>query len=230
MLKAIVVDDEPMAHEVLKGLTEKVTFVDIAGYYYNAFEAMEYLNNNTIDLIFLDIKMPGMSGIELLRTLPQPPMVIFTTGYSEHAVESFELDAIDYLLKPFSLVRFLKACNKAYEQYAFKRKQSLSGETPQSIFIKSGYEQVKINIDEIIYAEGSGNYVQFVLNNKKIASRLTMIEAAALLPEKDFIRIHRSFIISKKHLTKADKRSVWVNQTELPIGPAYAAAIDKIIK
>lgn len=230
MLKAIVVDDEPMAHEVLKGLTEKVTFVDIAGYYYNAFEAMEYLNNNTIDLIFLDIKMPGMSGIELLRTLPQPPMVIFTTGYSEHAVESFELDAIDYLLKPFSLVRFLKACNKAYEQYAFKRKQSLSGETPQSIFIKSGYEQVKINIDEIIYAEGSGNYVQFVLNNKKIASRLTMIEAAALLPEKDFIRIHRSFIISKKHLTKADKRSVWVNQTELPIGPAYATAIDKIIK
>jgi DNA-binding LytR/AlgR family response regulator len=230
MLKAIVVDDEPMAHEVMKGLTDKVTFVEMAGYYTNAFDALEFLNNNIVDLIFLDIKMPGMSGIELLRTLPQPPMVIFTTGYSEHAVESFELDAIDYLLKPFSLVRFLKACNKAYEQYALRRKQSQFDETPQSIFIKSGYEQVKINIDEIIYAEGSGNYVQFVLNNRKIASRLTMMEAAALLPEKDFIRIHRSFIISKKHLTKADKRSVWVNQTELPIGPAYAAAIEKITK
>jgi DNA-binding LytR/AlgR family response regulator len=229
MLKAIVVDDEPMAHEVMKGLTDKVTFVEIVGYYTNAFDALDFLNNKTVDLIFLDIKMPGMSGIELLRTLPQPPMVIFTTGYSEHAVESFELDAIDYLLKPFSLVRFLKACNKAYEQYALKRKQSQSGETPQSIFIKSGYEQVKINIDEIIYAEGSGNYVQFVLSNRKIASRLTMMEAAALLQEKDFIRIHRSFIISKKHLTKADKRSVWVNQTELPIGPAYTAALEKII-
>lgn len=230
MLKAIVVDDEPMAHEVMKGLTDKVTFVEIAGYYTNAFDALAFLNNNTVDLIFLDIKMPGMSGIELLRTLPQPPMVIFTTGYSDHAVESFELDAIDYLLKPFSLVRFLKACNKAYEQFALRIKQYQSAETPQSIFIKSGYEQVKINIDEIIYAEGSGNYVQFVLDNRKIASRLTMMEAAALLTEKDFIRIHRSFIISKKHLTKTDKRSVWVNQTELPIGPAYAAALEKIIK
>ena len=229
MLKAIVVDDEPMAHEVMRGLTDKVTFVEIAAYFSNAFEAMEYLNKNTVDLIFLDIKMPGMSGIELVRTLPQPPMVIFTTGYSEHAVESFELDAIDYLLKPFSLVRFLKACNKAYEQIALKKKTNLSTEIPQAIFIKSGYEHVRIDIDEILYAEGSGNYVQFVLANKKIASRLTMVEATALLTERNFIRIHRSFIIAKKHITRADKRSVWVNQTELPIGPAFAAAFEKLI-
>ncbi len=230
MLRAIVVDDEPMAHEVMRGLTDKVTFVEIAGYFSNAFTALEFLNSNAVDLIFLDIKMPGMSGIELLRSLPQPPMIIFTTAYSEHAVESFELDAIDYLMKPFSLVRLLKACNKAYEQYSFRRKSNEKLDTPQSIFIKSGYEQIRINMNEILYAEGSGNYVQFVLSSRKIASRLTMSEAVALLPEKDFIRIHRSFIVAVKHIAKADKHSVWIHQTELPIGPAYAADIEKLIK
>ena len=120
MLKAIAIDDEPMALEVIKGLTDKVTFVELAGYFTNAFEAMAFLQNNKVDLLLLDIKMPDISGIELIKSLPDPPMVIFTTAHSEHAVEGFEVDAIDYLLKPFSLTRFLKACNKAYEYYAHK--------------------------------------------------------------------------------------------------------------
>src|SRR5690349_18150725 len=160
MLKAIIIDDEPMALEVVKGLTEKVTFVELVGFFTNAFEAMAFLQSNKIDLLFLDIKMPDISGIELLKSIPNPPMVIFTTAYSEHAVESFELNAIDYLLKPFSLARFLKACNKAYEQYEWRKNRNDPAPADKSVFIKSGYEQVKVSLEDILYAEGSGNYVQ----------------------------------------------------------------------
>ena len=221
MLKAIVIDDEPMALEVIKGLTEKVTFVELARYFTNSFEAMGFLQTNKIDLIFLDIKMPDISGIDFLKSIHNPPMVIFTTAYSEHAVESFELDAIDYLLKPFSLTRFLKACNKAYEQYELRRNKNDSSSGLSSVFIKSGYEQIRVELKDILYAESSGNYVQFVLENKKIASRLTMSEAEALLPATDFIRVHRSYIVSKKHIQKLDKKNIWIQQKEIPIGTAY---------
>ncbi len=229
MLQAIVIDDEPLALEVIKGLTEKVTFVEVKGYFTNSFEAMTYMQTNRVDLLLLDIKMPDISGIELLRSLPDPPMVIFTTAYSEHALEGFELNAIDYLLKPFSLTRFLKACNKAYEYYELKKNKNSSPAGLSYIFIKSGYEQVRVELDDIRYAEASGNYVVFVLEKQKIASRLTMSETEALLPGKLFTRVHRSYIVSKKHIQKADKKTVWVQQTEIPIGPAYASEIEKII-
>ena len=229
MLHAIVLDDEPLALEVVRSMTEKVNFVDVRAYFTNAFEAMDYLKTNDIDLVFLDIKMPDITGIDFFRSLSNPPMVIFTTAYSEHAVESFELDAIDYLLKPFSMVRFLKACNKAYAAADRKAKQSTPSTGPSHIFIKSGYEQIRISLTDILYAEGSGNYVQFVLDNKKIASRLTMGEAQEILPIPAFVRIHRSFIVAKQHIQKMDRKSVWINQTELPIGAAYLSEIDKII-
>jgi DNA-binding LytR/AlgR family response regulator len=228
MLKAIVIDDEPLALEVIKGLTEKVTFVELSGYFTNSFQAMEFIQSNKIDLIFLDIKMPDISGIEFLKSIPNPPMVIFTTAYSEHAVESFELNAIDYLLKPFSLTRFLKACNKAYEHYEL-RKTKIDSSGLSSVFIKSGYEQIRVELNDILYAEGSGNYVQLVLANKKIASRLTMSEAEALLPPAAFIRVHRSFIVSKKHIQKIDKKTIWIHQVEIPIGAVYAPEIEKLI-
>ncbi len=230
MLKAIVIDDEPMSLEVIKSLTEKVTFVELAAYFTNSFEAMGFLQTNKIDLIFLDIKMPDISGIDFLKSIHNPPMVIFTTAYSQHAVESFELDAIDYLLKPFSLTRFLKACNKAYEQYELRKNKNDSSSGRSSVFIKSGYEQIRVELDDILYAESSGNYVQFVLENKKITSRLTMSETEALLPESGFIRVHRSYIVAKKHIQKMDRKSIWVQQTELPIGAAYLLEIEKIIK
>jgi DNA-binding LytR/AlgR family response regulator len=230
MLKAIVIDDEPMALEVIKGLTEKVTFVELNGYFTNSFEALKFLQTNKVDLIFLDIKMPDISGIEFLKAITNPPMVIFTTAYSEHAVESFELDAIDYLLKPFSLSRFLKACNKAYELYELRKNKNNAASGLSHLFIKSGYEQIRVELNDIWYAEGNGNYVVLVLENKKIASRLTMSEAEALLPATDFVRVHRSFIVSKKHIYKADKKSIWIQQIEIPIGAGHISAIEKIIK
>jgi DNA-binding LytR/AlgR family response regulator len=228
MLKAIVIDDEPRALDVIRELTEKVSFIEVEAYFTDCFDAMTYLQHHAVDLLFLDINMPDISGIQFLKTITNPPLVIFTTAYSEYAVESFELDAIDYLLKPFSLTRFLKACNKAYDQYQLRRKEK-STMLP-AVFIKSGYERVRVELENVLYAEGSGNYVQFVLEDKKIASRLTMGEAEALLPAAYFIRIHRSYIVAIKHITKMDRKSAWIKQEELPIGPAYLPEIDKKIK
>ena len=228
MLKAIAIDDEPIALEVIRNLSSKIPFIEVIKFFTDAFEASAFLQKQKVDLIFLDIKMPDISGIDFLKSIPNPPMVIFTTAYSEHAVQSFELDAIDYLLKPFSQSRFLKACNKAYDQYTLKNNLTGSVNEDASIFIKSGYEQIRVALDEILYVESSGNYMQFILTNQKILSRLTMNEVEDLLPASAFVRIHRSYIVAKKKITKIEKSAVWIKQTELPIGSAYLKEIQKI--
>jgi len=227
MLKAIAIDDEPIALEIIKSLAEQISFISIEACFTNAFEAISYLQKNTVDVMFLDIKMPNLSGIDLLKAIAQPPMVIFTTAYSEHAVQSFELNAIDYLLKPFSLARFIAAFNKAYEQYDLRTKAQLVISTSSSIFIKSGYEQMQVELGDILYAESVGNYMRFVLTHQTIVSRLTMTEVEKLLPSSAFIRIHRSFILAKKKITKTDKRSVWIQQKEFSVGAAYTHEIEK---
>lgn len=229
MLTAIAIDDEPIALDVVKNLSEKIPFILLKATFTDAFEAVDFLRKEKVDLIFLDIKMPDISGIDFLKSIANPPMVIFTTAYSEHAVQSFELDAIDYLLKPFSLPRFLKACNKAHEQAALKKniyRQTL----PSDVFIKSGYGQVRVSLDDILYAESNGNYMQFVLTDKKIVSRLTMSETEALLPAASFIRIHRSYIVAKRHVTKIEKNNIWIQQTQLPVGASYINEVQDIMK
>ncbi len=228
MLDAIAIDDEPIALDVVKNLAAKIPFLSVKGFFTNAFEAAEYLHHNKIDLIFLDIKMPDISGIDFLQSIANPPMVIFTTAYSEHAVQSFELNAIDYLLKPFSLSRFLKACNKAQEQWELRQQNNTA--QPAAIFIKDGYGQQRVELSDVLYAESNGNYMLFVLvDNKKITSRLTMAEAEALLPAAFFMRIHRSYIISKKQVSKIEKNTVWIQETPLPVGASYAADVAKMI-
>jgi DNA-binding LytR/AlgR family response regulator len=228
MLRAIAIDDEPIALEVIRNLSSKIPFINLDAVFTNAFEAMDYLQKGKADLLFLDIKMPDISGIDFLKSIPNPPMVIFTTAYSEHAVLSFELDAIDYLLKPFSQSRFLKACNKAYEQYELRKNSNNNTSAPASIFIKSGYEQLKIELDDILYVQSTGNYMQFVLPDRKIVSRLTMSEAEALLPASAFIRVHRSYIAGKKHVHRVEKNTLWIKQEAIPIGTAYIQEIEKI--
>ncbi|HLZ85685.1 MAG TPA: LytTR family DNA-binding domain-containing protein [Puia sp.] len=227
MLRAIAIDDEPIALDVVKALAAKVGFLELVAGYTDAFEAMKRLQQEKIDLIFLDIKMPDISGIEFLRSIPHPPMVIFTTAYSEHAVQSFELDAIDYLLKPFSQSRFLKACNKAFELYELKRRNG-GPAAPEQIFVKSGYGQVRIRLDDILYVQSTGNYMQFVLREEKILSRLTMMEAEALLPSPAFIRIHRSFLVASGKVERIERDTVWIAGRELPVGAGYAREIGKI--
>ncbi|HEX3933704.1 MAG TPA: LytTR family DNA-binding domain-containing protein, partial [Puia sp.] len=182
-----------------------------------------------IDLVFLDIKMPDISGIEFIRSIPDPPMVIFTTAYSEHAVQSFELDAIDYLLKPFSQTRFLKACNKAYGLYELKRGVAASpGAGSDHVFIKVGYGQVRVRLSEILYVQSTGNYMQFVLPEEKLLSRLTMAEAEALLPSTAFVRIHRSYVVASAKVDRVERDTIWIGDRELPIGAGYTQEIGKI--
>lgn len=228
MLHAIAIDDEPIALEVIKTLSEKISAIQLDATFTNAFQAIDYLQKEKVDLIFLDIKMPDISGIDFLGSIPHPPMVIFTTAYSEHAVQSFELDAIDYLLKPFSQARFLKACNKALELHKLKNKSDGKSPAQDHIFIKSGTSQLRLPLNDILYIESLGNYVQFITAAKKITSRLTMSEAEALVPAADFIRIHRSYIAAKRHISRIEKSSIWIQQHELPVGPSYLSEIEKI--
>lgn len=216
---AIAIDDEPIALEIIKSHASKVPFVELQETFTDAFTAISYLQQNKIDLIFLDIKMPDISGIDFLKSLSNPPMVIFTTAYTEHAVQSFDLDAVDYLLKPFSLSRFLKACNKAQELFNL-RNQKLKAKT-EYIYVKDGYEQIKVELSEILYIEASGNYTQIQLKDKLLSSRITINDLAELLPKSDFIRCHRAFIVPKSKITKFDRSQIWIAEKVIPIGATY---------
>lgn len=232
ILQAIAIDDEPFALEVVKSLLEEMPFIKLQACFTKAIEAINYLSENDIQLIFLDIKMPGLTGIEFIKSLSKPPMVIFTTAYSEHAVQSFELDAIDYLLKPFSFSRLLKACNKAFELHQLKgNHRKKSSKSLPVIFIKSGFEQIKVDLSELCYAESIGNYMKLHIDGKpSITPRLTISQAEALLPVNAFIRVHRSFIVARDKITKVDKKSVWLNEREIPIGPSYTNEIENLLK
>ncbi len=217
---AIAIDDEPIALDIVANHASKVPFLDLKASFNNAFEAITYLQQNKVDLIFLDIKMPDISGIDFFKSLSKPPMVIFTTAYSEHAVQSFELDAVDYLLKPFSLSRFLKACNKAKELLDLRAQAPI--QQSDFIFVKDGYEQVKVWLKDINYIEASGNYTQFHLaDNKLISSRITINELAEILPANQFVRTHRAFIIAKDKISKYDRSQVWIGEKTIPIGTTY---------
>ncbi|MFF5382447.1 LytR/AlgR family response regulator transcription factor [Pedobacter suwonensis] len=218
-MTAIAIDDEPIALDIIKSHASKVPFITLQETFTDAFAAITYLQHNKVDLIFLDIKMPDISGIDFLKSLSKPPMVVFTTAYTEHAVQSFELDAIDYLLKPFSLSRFLKACNKALELLNLRSgKQAIKA---SHIFLKDGYEQVKVALDEILYIEASGNYTQIQLKSKLLSSRITINDLADLLPKTDFIRCHRAFIVAKNKISKFDRSQIWIGEKIVPIGATY---------
>ncbi|RYD80911.1 MAG: response regulator transcription factor [Sphingobacteriales bacterium] len=218
-MTAIAIDDEPIALDIIRSHASKVPFVELLNVFTNAFEAISYLQENKIDLIFLDIKMPDISGIDFMKSLSKPPMVIFTTAYTEHAVQSFELDAVDYLLKPFSLSRFLKACNKAQELFNLRNQRSEN--KSEYIFIKDGYEQIKVELNEILYVEASGNYTQIQLKDKLLSSRITINDLAELLPKTDFVRCHRAFIVAKSKISKFDRSQIWIGEKIIPIGATY---------
>src|SRR5687768_7371503 len=223
-MNAIAVDDEPIALDIIRSHASKVPFLELKAEFTDAFQALEYLQKENIDLIFLDIKMPDISGIEFFNSLSKKPLLIFTTAYSEHAVTSFEMDAVDYLLKPFSLARFIKGCNKAYELYQFRN----ASETTDHVYIKTGYEQQKVYFEDILYLEAAGNYVTFVLKDKNILSRSTFIEAINLLPSNKFVRVHRSFLVAVNKIDKVERHQVTINKTAIPVSEAYSNDLTSI--
>lgn len=216
-MKAIAIDDEPLALEVVKSHASKVPFLELSAVFTDAFKALEYLQRERVDLIFLDIKMPDISGMDFFSSLSKKPLVIFTTAYSEHAVAGFELDAVDYLLKPFSLTRFIKSCNKANEIYTFRT----SAEPIDFIFVKDGYDQLKINYDDILFLEAAGNYVTFMLKEKKVLTRSTFQEALNLLPGDKFVRVHRSYVVAVAKIDKRERHQVTIQKNKIPVSGAY---------
>jgi len=223
-MKAIAIDDEPVALDVVRNHSSKVPFLNLAETFTDAFKALDYLHKQPVDLIFLDIKMPDISGIEFLNSLSKKPLVIFTTAYSEHAVTSFELDAVDYLLKPFSLARFLKGCNKAHELF----KSRNATEAPEYIFVKTGFEQLRVLFNDILFIEASGNYVSFVLEDKRILSRATFSETIEYLPADRFVRVHRSFLVNIMKVDKIERHQITIKENKIPVSEAFSSNLSSV--
>jgi DNA-binding LytR/AlgR family response regulator len=220
MIRAIAIDDESMALEVIKSHASKVPFLELSTTFTDAVEGLEYIKANSVDLIFLDINMPDISGVELAALLPKETQVIFTTAYSDYAVQGFELDAIDYLLKPFSLVRFLKACQKAQEW-----QQLQPGNRQQFIYIKTSEGQIKVKFKDLFCCEATGNYVTFHLRTEKLISRITLAEIEKELPS-FFIRTHRSYIVNSELVDKAERHQLILEGQSFPISLSF---IDEVM-
>ncbi len=234
MLKAIAIDDEPKALEIIQSHADKIPFLSLTKTFRDPMSAIEWIQINPCDILLLDINMPHLSGLKFRKIIGQKTMIIFTTAYSEYAVESYEQNAVDYLLKPIQFHRFFQAIVKAKE--LFELKNSADGKpipgkneiTENSIYIKSGNKKYKINTSDILYLQKDGNYVFFHLKDKKIMSRMNMQQALDILPEKQFIRIHKSWIISTLHIEVLKTNQVVINSTSIPIGKSFEQEIKKM--
>ena len=238
MIKTLIIDDEPLALDVLETYIEQMPELQLVGRCSNALEANEFLRKNQVDLIFLDIQMPRLSGVDFIKTLASPPMFIFTTAYSEYALEGYELNAIDYLLKPISIDRFMKAVNKAMEQFELRKKDesgesTTAGEGVEFFFVKADKKLVKIKYDDIVYIEGLKDYVIIRLEQGRVVTLQTMKSLEDKLPLTRFKRIHRSYIVSIDKIHAVDGTSVDVYEKgqikQLPIGKNYRDEILEIV-
>lgn len=234
-MTCIAIDDEPKALDILELFISKISFLDLKGKFRDPIKGMEYILKDKPDLIFLDINMPELSGMQLLRTLANPPLVILTTAYSEYALTGYELNVVDYLLKPFEFERFLKAVMKSKELYELKRESQRHLKKPvrrheDVIYLKSGTKTFRIKTDSILYIEGLGNYVTFYLHDKKIVTYLSIQEVLNLLPEDIFIRLHKSYIVSLKHIDVIENHRVLIKNNSIPIGQTYRENFTKVIR
>ncbi|GAA4430726.1 LytTR family DNA-binding domain-containing protein [Pontibacter saemangeumensis] len=225
--RCIIVDDEPPAIKVLEKYIEMLPQLEICGTCKNAFEALSLLTKERVDLIFLDIHMPKLIGTELLRTLPHPPKVIFTTAHKTFAVEAFELDAVDYLLKPISFERFLKAVNKVLQiNHPLPETPSL---TPSFVYFRADRKMIKVLLDEILYIESLRDYVVIHMKEaRELRVKITLNHVEGMLPDDQFLRIHRSFIASINKITAFTKTDVEIGSTELPIGKSFTSVFIKL--
>ncbi len=225
-INCIIVDDEPLAIEVLTSYIERIEIISLEKSFRNAISAFEFLQVNTVDLVFLDIQMPKLTGINLLKTLNNPPKVIFTTAYREYALEGFELEAVDYLLKPIPFERFLKAVNKYLDnntnQYS---KQNASDANDPFIYFKVDKKMVKVRLSEILYIESIKDYVKVVTENKEIVTHQKISYMELKLSDEKFIRVHRSFIVSKDKIDAYSASEIEIGKHHIPIGRNYKSEV-----
>ena len=221
-ISCIAIDDEPLALEILTEDLQKIDFLEVKGSFISAIYAQKFLEENEIDLIFSDIRMPTLTGTQFLRSLKEPPMFVFTTAYEQFAIEGFELKAIDYLMKPFSFDRLKVAADRAYELFLLKNQSKLSQER-RFFYVFAEYQKVKIYEDEIIYIEGLKDYVKIFLVSqaRPILTRLNLKATEGKLSEKHFCRVHQSFIVSLDKITSVQKNSLVINKIKINIGQSY---------
>jgi DNA-binding LytR/AlgR family response regulator len=227
MIRCIIIDDEPLAGKLVKEYISRVSFLELAGTFTDAIEARKLLEKEKIDLLFLDIQMPDINGIQFYDSLKEKPMVIFTTAFSEYAVEGFNVNAIDYLLKPFEYDRFVKSVYKAKEYYEFIRSQEVQ---LTSIFVKSDYQLVKINLKDVLLIEGLDDYIRIHLpGGKTILTLMSLKAIAEKLPAQEFVRIHRSYIVPLSKIEKVSSKKIEIAGKEIPVGISYADEFFKLI-
>ncbi|UPK67920.1 LytR/AlgR family response regulator transcription factor [Chitinophaga filiformis] len=228
-LRCIAVDDEPLALDLLEDNIRQVPYLELVAKCADAFEAIRALQEKEVDLIFLDIQMPGLTGLQFIQSLAHKPMIILITAYEKYALEGFELDVTDYLVKPVSLPRFIKACNKARELYQLKHQPATASAagTPEFFFVNSDYSLLKINVADIIWIEALKDYIRIHLSGatKPVVTRMPLKQVEEQLAPARFIRIHKSYIIAVAHITAIRKNSVFIGAMELPVGDNYREAV-----
>ncbi|WP_179338687.1 LytR/AlgR family response regulator transcription factor [Winogradskyella ludwigii] len=238
-MNCIIIDDEPLAIDIIESYCKALSNVDVISTFTNAIEALEFINNNSIDLVFSDIEMPNISGIELIKSLEgKVPYFIFTTAYPEYALEGFDLNAVDYLVKPIPFPRFLKAANRVKEMMRLNvstafNVSSATGDTAATvasvddfIFVKSEYENVKIDIKSIIHIQGLKDYLKiYSEGSKPILTLMSFKDIQSKLPEHIFIRVHRSYIVNVNKITSIQKNRVIINDERIPIGESYKSMV-----
>jgi DNA-binding LytR/AlgR family response regulator len=226
MIHCIAIDDEPLALQLINEYCGKISFLKLEKVFTNTDEARKYLQDHTIDLLFLDIQMPDINGMQFYKSLTQKPPVIFTTAYKDFAVEGFTVDAIDYLLKPFEYDRFLKACYKAREYMEFLSTQEMQ---LNSIFVKVNYEIMKINLKDIDLIEALDDYIKIYIKPSPVLTLMTLKSIQEKLPARDFVRVHRSFIVPLAKIEKFSKTKLWIAGKEIPIGSSYSQVYDQLL-
>ncbi len=231
-MDCLVIDDEKLALELLEDNAKKVPFLNLKGCCRNAIEAIDIMKDHKIDLIFLDIKMPGLNGLEFIQTLSNPPLVILVTAFAQHALEAFSLNVVDYLVKPVPFNRFLTAANKAFDIFNMKQISQQSHGFPSSdhIFVNAGYSLIKVRLQDIIYIEGLRDYVRINLTNDQVVTtRISMKSLEEKLGPATFMRVHKSFIIALDKIDSVQKYRLIINGREIPVGESYRNALQSYI-
>ncbi|MCK9218789.1 MAG: LytTR family DNA-binding domain-containing protein [Bacteroidales bacterium] len=234
-IRCMIIDDEPLAQRVIEKYAENLPFLEIKHKCHNALEAVDVLHHEKIDLLFLDINMPKLNGMDFLKTLKNPPLVIITTAYAEYAIQGYEMDVIDYLMKPFPFDRFLKAVQKAEEILNNKdgsriESKELDKQEESIIFIKSSKKTYRVNLADILYIEALGDYVKIYTVDKMIVSYQSLKNIETLLPAKLFPRIHKSFIIALSRIDLIEGNHVKINDRMIPVGTNFKTDFERLIK
>jgi DNA-binding LytR/AlgR family response regulator len=231
MIKYLIIDDEHIAHDIIKGYCDLLPNLIFEKSCYDGLEALQYLNEHEVDLLFLDLNIPKLKGFEFLRTLTARPKVIVTTAYSEFALEGYELNVVDYLLKPFGFERFLTAINKAMGTLKPNTKSAISDVDSRhnTIFLKSDKKYVQLNIAEILFIEAAGNYTKVVTRTETTTIREKISDLLKLLPDSEFIQSHKSFAVAKKHIRSIEGNQITLGDHVVPVGKVYRMNISEML-